>query len=141
MLKSRTAIAIALACLFVGAAEASAQFPCGGFGGFGYGGNYAYATSRADLPPFYAMYPPVYYSQPVARTYGYSPFAYPPGTMTPEIVQEIPQTIVNPHVKESSAPKVNNTTADRTVMAPTPDRVQTTLNPFVTTIQERVTAR
>ena len=39
----------------------------------------------ADNVPYYSAFPPVYYSVPVARTYGYSPFAYPPGTMTPEI--------------------------------------------------------
>src|SRR5262245_27891802 len=34
--------------------------------------------------PFYALHPPVYYSYPVPRTYGYSPFAYGPWTMTPD---------------------------------------------------------
>jgi hypothetical protein len=33
--------------------------------------------------PQYALYPPVYYSYRVARTYGYSPFAYPSGVLTP----------------------------------------------------------
>jgi len=37
--------------------------------------------------PYFALYPPVYYSLPVPRTYGYSPFAYPPGTMTPELLE------------------------------------------------------
>jgi hypothetical protein len=39
----------------------------------------------------------------VPRTYGYSPFAYPPGTMTPEVViQEAAQPIqiVNPYVPQ-----------------------------------------
>ena len=56
---------------------------------FGFGGNltglpYNYFQSQQELP-FYAKFPPVYYSYPVARPYGYSPFAYPPGIMTPEL--------------------------------------------------------
>src|ERR1700742_789907 len=38
--------------------------------------------------PYYALHPPVYYSYPVPRTYGYSPFAYPPSVMTPDVVFE-----------------------------------------------------
>jgi hypothetical protein len=33
--------------------------------------------------PYYAAHPPVYYSHVVARPYGYSPFAYYPGIVTP----------------------------------------------------------
>ena len=85
----RLILALALGLFYVagwGASSASAQlgFGPGGYGlGFfnydnsAYGGNYRI--------PYYSLYPPVYYSYPVARTYGYSPFAYPPGTMTPEI--------------------------------------------------------
>jgi hypothetical protein len=36
--------------------------------------------------PYFSLYPPVYYSYRVARTYGYSPFAYPPGVLTPSSV-------------------------------------------------------
>ena len=51
---------------------------CGSWPYFPPGG---YAPERL---PHYALYPPVYYSFPVARTYGYSPFAYPPGVATPD---------------------------------------------------------
>jgi hypothetical protein len=34
--------------------------------------------------PYFSLHPPVYYSYRVARTYGYSPFAYPPGVQTPD---------------------------------------------------------
>jgi hypothetical protein len=73
----------------------------GGFGlGFynygGYGGN-----TNPALLPFYALYPPVYYSYPVPRPYGYSPFAYPPGTMTPEVVPaQNPTSYKNPFVPQ-----------------------------------------
>lgn len=45
--------------------------------------------------PFYALHPPVYYSLPVPRPYGYSPFAYPPGVMTPELLLGEPAVIQN----------------------------------------------
>ena len=90
-----------------------AQAQCGpyGFGG-GYG---AWDVGRlygvlADNVPYYAAFPPVYYSQPVPRTYGYSPFAYPPGVMTPEVVETVePQVIDNPYV--TPAPAVQGTSA------------------------------
>ncbi len=56
-----------------------------GFGAGGYGlGFYNYSSYDMPRIPYYALYPPVYYSYPVARPYGYSPFAYPPGVLTPE---------------------------------------------------------
>ena len=38
-----------------------------------------YTGYSSEYVPYYAMHPPVYYSYPVPRPYGYSPFAYPPG--------------------------------------------------------------
>lgn len=84
----------------------------GGYGGWDYGGlwggGYGIEFSTG-YPPFYALYPPVYYSYPVARTYGYSPFAYPPYVTTPsvssgaeqvEIAQARPPVrIINPYVQ------------------------------------------
>lgn len=56
-------------------------------GGFAYAPawlGYGYpSTYVTEAVPYYSLYPPVYYSCRVARTYGYSPFAYPPGVMTP----------------------------------------------------------
>lgn len=79
--------------------------------------------------PYYSLYPPVYYSMPVPRTYGHSPFAYPPGYMTPEVqILPEPKTIVNPHAEPSKSGKVKKDAppADRTTQAP-----RTILNPFV----------
>ena len=79
---------------------ASSATACDGYGGFGYGYLYRSLENRV---PYFAAHPPVYYSGPVARPYGYSPFAYPPNVMTPEIVNEMgPQMIVNPYVPSSS---------------------------------------
>jgi hypothetical protein len=46
---------------------------------------YAPIPLRADQPiPYYAVHPPVYYSHIVPRPYGYSPYAYVPGIVTPQ---------------------------------------------------------
>lgn len=68
-----------------------------------YGGNLGWPLHfyQNDRIPYYSLYPPVYYSVPVPRTYGWSPFAYPPGVMTPEIADCQPEVIVNPHVEGS----------------------------------------
>lgn len=105
--------------------------------GFGIGGNNdicGFAELYRQLYnnlPYFALHPPVYYSYPVPRTYGYSPFAYPPYVMTPEIAFEAqPVTIINPHVpkskKDSSKPKV-----DRTAAASAPSQPLVIVNPFV----------
>jgi hypothetical protein len=44
----------------------------------------AYPPILAGKPiPYYAVHPPVYYSDIVPRPYGYSPYAYVPGIVTP----------------------------------------------------------
>ena len=102
-------LVLALAFSVAGADQATAQCGVqGGLYGYGYG---AYGLDVGRLygvlgrnVPYYAAFPPVYYSAPVPRTYGYSPFAYPPGTRTPDI--ELPTTaakeIINPYVPAST---------------------------------------
>ena len=93
----------ALACAAIDTSSAQAQH--GLRGGCGYGGGFgAYDVGRlygvlAQNVPYYAAFPPVYYSAPVPRTYGYSPFAYLPGYATPDVV-EGPRaiSISNPYV-------------------------------------------
>ncbi len=63
---------------------AQAQYGWGGGCGFGFG--MPYNVYSMNAPPYFAMFPPVYYSHVVPRPYGYSPFAYPPGFTTPERV-------------------------------------------------------
>jgi len=74
------------------------------FPGYSYGSS-PYSLGRLPMPPYFAIHPPVYYSQPVPRTYGYSPFAYGPCVMTPEVAAPTPapKTIINPHVEPQSA--------------------------------------
>ena len=90
-------LALAVIAGGVLAGQAQAWDACGcGWGGYrGY--NLSYHV------PYYAAHPPVYYSIPVPRTYGYSPFPYPGSVRTPEIeVQAAPMSIRNPYVKPRS---------------------------------------
>ncbi|MCA9238690.1 MAG: hypothetical protein KDA37_00755 [Planctomycetales bacterium] len=117
----------ALMVCLLGAASAQAYNGCGGYG-FGLGYMYGSLDYRV---PYFAAHPPVYYSYPVPRTYGYSPFAYGPNVMTPEIVSQVePLEIVNPYVP-SSTKQETKPSADQAVDA----RVIEPLvieNPFVT---------
>lgn len=74
-------LAVILACMTTAAnAQDGVAYPYGGCW-FWYGYD---SVAYSSLPlPYYSLHPPVYYSYRVARTYGYSPFAYPPGVMTP----------------------------------------------------------
>lgn len=91
---------VLVAGTFSAAGQANAQCGLGSYG-YGYG---AWDVGRlygvlADRVPYYSAFPPVYYSYPVARSYGYSPFAYPPGVMTPEVEMAEPLAISNPYFK------------------------------------------
>src|SRR5262245_53868287 len=102
-------VAVAMV-LGVSAGLASASQPyadCGWGGGACYP---FYSLYGREHIPYFALHPPVYYSYPLPRTYGYSPFAYPFGSPTPEIEFEAPKpakkpepkTMLNPHVKDVS---------------------------------------
>lgn len=107
---------------------------CNGGLGFGYGYGYLYNNLQYNVP-YFAAFPPVYYSYPVPRTYGNSPFAYPPGVMTPEVVETVePAIIDNPHVESSlptkkSAPEIKK---ESTVDSPIGSDPLVIVNPYVT---------
>jgi hypothetical protein len=90
-----------------GAAEARADGCCGWGGAPFYP---FYSLYGREHIPYFALHPPVYYSYPVPRSYGYSPFAYPFGSPTPEIElappkvekKAEPKTMLNPFVRETS---------------------------------------
>lgn len=90
-----------LAALVACTSSASAGDCCGWWGAY-----YGYSSYSREYIPYFSQHPPVYYSYPVPRTYGWSPYAYPPGTMTPEldIPTEVttPTTIRNPYFKPKS---------------------------------------
>ncbi|RIK76396.1 MAG: hypothetical protein DCC67_13960 [Planctomycetota bacterium] len=110
MMKTRSAVlAIAMAISIHAAVVDRAHGQCGAMCGYaGYGGFWDIGRLYgllADEVPYYAAFPPVYYSYPVPRTYGYSPFAYPPGVMTPEVEIVELQTIENPYFKGEEVPQ------------------------------------
>jgi hypothetical protein len=72
------------------------------YGGGLYGGWWPGLYWQED-PPYFALYPPVYYSHPIPRPYGFSPYAYPPGTMTPEVIRVQPLMVPNPFVPQLAA--------------------------------------
>jgi hypothetical protein len=139
MILRRLILAACLAATFAAARPAAAQCDAcyGGYGG--YGGYWDIGRLYGVLAqnvPYYAAFPPVYYSYPVPRTYGYSPFAYPPGVRTPEIEMIEPLAINNPFVKDAEKPSTAKAApkapADRTTSAPPAPRPLTIINPFVT---------
>lgn len=99
--------------------------------GFGWGYMSPYSLGQVPVPPYFALHPPVYYSAPVPRTYGYSPFAYPGHTPTPEIATVVePAVIDNPYVAPTSlpaAPGDREPDADSSAAA----QPKMILNPFV----------
>lgn len=110
--------------------QAQADNGCGCGYGYGYGLGYLYNSLDYNVP-YFAAHPPVYYSYPVPRTYGYSPFAYPPNVMTPEAAPEVkPVQIVNPYVPkaEEKSPAGNE---DRTVDARRQPKPLVVVNPYV----------
>ncbi len=82
----------------------------GGVTGFGVGGS-LYGLGQIPVPPYFSLHPPVYYSQPVARTYGYSPFPYSGNRLTPEVVMQ-PEEVLNPHVTPKVEAPQSETSAD-----------------------------
>lgn len=81
--------------------------------------------------PYFALHPPVYYSYPVPRTYGYSPFAYPPSVMTPEVAPSQPLEIINPHVPSNGETTPAQDVSDRSVNAGPQPQSLVIINPFV----------
>jgi len=142
-MKTRYALALMLgmACSLVSSESAQAQ--CGlNQGAFGaYGGGYgAFDVGRlygvlAQNVPYYAAFPPVYYSAPVPRTYGYSPFAYPPGVRTPDLPAEVvAQEIINPYVPVSTeSESMESEKIDQVTQASEMPMPLVIVNPYVTT--------
>jgi len=90
----------------------------GGWGGgdlFGFGLN-----GDEDCIPFYALHPPVYYSYPIARPYGDSPFASWPAYYGPVAEGYGPQAIVNPYAQPGSAAPSNATPSNAAPKNATP---------------------
>jgi hypothetical protein len=95
---------LGMTALVLGAVPAEAGGPYAGCGHAGIPFYYPfYAQYGREHIPYFALHPPVYYSYPLPRTYGYSPFAYPFGSPTPEIdllpIEPVkPKNTFNPYV-------------------------------------------
>ncbi len=99
----------------------------GGYGGLGLGFLYNSLEYRV---PYFAALPPVYYSYPVPRTYGHSPFAYPPHFRTPEVFETSGPVMVNPFVPSSNEVPASTTESDRAVSYPQVSVPLVVDNPF-----------
>jgi hypothetical protein len=86
------------------AAESHAQY---GYG-WGFSPYQAWLTDHVQTDrqiPYFAQHPPVYYSGIVPRTYGQSPYAYPPCNCNGVGVEtEVPLIVPNPHFEEEPKP-------------------------------------
>jgi hypothetical protein len=133
----RRILLLAVLAVASAASAGRAQAQCGTYGG-GYGGwGWGYDIGRLygvleQNVPHFAAFPPVYYSYPVPRTYGYSPFAYPPGVMTPEVEMVEPLAITNPYFQGASPVESAEVKpkADQTTAAPAP-KPRLIVNPYV----------
>ena len=133
--------ALCAGVLFLGTPqEADAGFPGGRRGGLrlgvGFGGGYGYGdglslyrNGQIPVPPYFSLHPPVYYSAPVARSYGYSPFPYPGDVRTPNVAPVAAKMINNPYAQpvKQSQDKAEKPSED-TVAEVAPQVVR---NPYV----------
>jgi hypothetical protein len=124
-----------LVALAVSAPAASAVAQNCGWGGW-YGG---YSSYSREYIPYFSQHPPVYYSYPVPRTYGWSPYAYPPGTMTPELELQAapaPTSFRNPFYKPEG--KTESTASTDSQGSTAALRI---VNPFVAGAADRPAAK
>jgi hypothetical protein len=115
MIRNVCLVAALLACLVL-PSTSNAFWPYYGYGFGGYGGGWGYgfnqATNYIPSPPYYGIYPPVYYAPYItARHYGASPFAWYPGMEPITYVPEgegagtpDPVMIENPYVAGAKTP-------------------------------------
>jgi hypothetical protein len=86
-----------LAVLLAVGSSCQAWWPSGWCYPGGIGG-YVPWLSDLERLPYFALHPPVYYSRPVPRTYGYTPFASLPDSSIFETIQAQPAPVRNPYV-------------------------------------------
>ena len=108
---------------------------CGGCG-CGYGAFYGCdLDSNENHIPFFALHPPVYYSQIIPRAYGWSPFAYSGDAMILPLEDGGPKEIINPYVPPSNTPDAKPSTKAKPTGEQTADDSTATphliVNPYV----------
>jgi hypothetical protein len=116
-----------LCCLlcfcFCGVCVADDYFSISPYQAYGWGCCYCPTSYSQESVPYFALHPPVYYSYPIARTYGDSPYPYPPGlnAMQAQTPSAQPQIIRNDYIDESQE-------SDQQVHNRVPLRIR---NPFI----------
>jgi hypothetical protein len=116
------AICLGLGC-FASLSTAEAQWGCG----YGMWGSYGYNVYSQEDIPYFAKHPPVYYSRPVARSYGWSPFAYPGYVTTPAapvVHHSNPEMVLNPFFKKDESGSQGNTAPNVEPAIQTAKRIQ-----------------
>ena len=88
-------------------------------------------TPRVDDIPYFAKFPPVYYSGIVKRPYGISPFAAPPGIVPVELTIPVPEAIDNPYFNAEPAAPVTEEPADEPKSDDASQKVTWQQNPYV----------
>jgi hypothetical protein len=108
------ALLVLAVLIFAGglASTADAQLPWRP--GFGVGSS-PYSLGQVPVPPYFSLHPPVYYSAPIPRTYGYSPYAYPATVMTPEL-KPTAKMIINPYFKGEATEATQRTASQSKII-------------------------
>lgn len=99
-----------LAALILAAAGGVCQgwWPYGGWSSGGWFPGCFPRSSDLEQLPHYALFPPVYYSHPVPRTYGHNPFANLPELKTILEIQSVgPALVRNPWVRSAAEPSAD----------------------------------
>lgn len=102
-------IAILAALMLVAAGDVcQGWWPYGGWSSAGWFPGCFPRSSDFERLPYYALFPPVYYSHPVPRTYGYSPFANLPELKTiVEIQSTGPMVVRNPCFRSATGNEIS----------------------------------
>jgi hypothetical protein len=93
--------------------------------GYGNNGPAAYALGNIPAPPYFALHPPVYYSHPLPRSYGRSPFACSCDCHHASRHAVSPRVVVNPHIQVRPKPAESPQRPVKVASAP-----QRIVNPF-----------
>jgi len=96
-------LSIAVVFCLLAPAQSDAYWPYlgyPGYGGYGWGWGFNQATNYVPAPPYYSIYPPVYYAPYItARHYGASPFAWAGGMEpSPPYLLDINQRFTRPQL-------------------------------------------
>ena len=137
------ALVVGMMAVFTNTSEAQCAGGCYG-AGYGYGAGFfanqfgprGFVTPR-EQPPYFATYPPVYYSGIVRRPYGISPYAAPAGITPVEMSIPAPVTITNPFYDKEVAPVSNEVPVEPKANDGSGNKVTWQRNPYIESIAIR----